>query len=200
MRRKERPFKIGYGYDSHRFLNEEEKKYLSEKNSFENETDYFFKGKNLIMGGVILEDKYQKTYGPFKSRSDGDVIYHAVVNGILSAIGKKEARDIGSVFPNTDKANSKRSSSDFMEKAIELLKNTPYEVSELKIMLKGKPRVNLLEVEKNIESFFSFQEFSPDIHLQGTSGEDMDAAGKGLGVEVFALCLLQHKKLRIDIS
>ena len=190
-----RLFKIGYGYDSHRFLNDEERQRLEKEESYDEGRDFLSKDKKLILGGVVLEDKYQKAYGPFKARSDGDVLYHSVVNSLLSALGNKRMRDIGTVFPNTDTKNSNRVSADFMQKSADLIKASPYELLDLKIMLKGQPKVDFVAVEKNLKDFFAFQSMMPEIHLQGTSGEDMDAAGQGLGVEVFVVCLLQHKAL-----
>ncbi len=186
-------FKLGYGYDSHRFLTSDEKKLLEKSSTVELETEYFSKDKKLVIGGVVLDEKYQQAFGPFKARSDGDVLYHAVVNALLSALADKKARDIGTLFPNTDKANSNRNSSDFVKEAVSLLKASEYELSDLKIMVKGKPRVNWNLVEKNLEAFFTFQSQLPDIHVQATSGEEMDGAGNGLGVEVFVSCLLQKK-------
>ncbi len=188
-------FKLGYGYDSHRFLTAQEKELLEKESCIELETEYHCKEKKLVIGGVILEESYQQSFGPFKARSDGDVLYHSVVNALLSALGDKKARDIGSLFPNTDQRNSNRNSSEFVQKAANLLQSSDYELLDLKIMVKSKPRVNWSLVEKNLEVFFSFQHIQPDIHVQATSGEDMDGAGNGLGVEVFVVCLLQSKKL-----
>lgn len=191
-----RVFKIGYGYDSHRFLKEEEKRLLEENACIEEETEFYSRDKKLIVGGVVLEDKYQKKFGPFKARSDGDVLYHAVVNAILSALGEKQARDIGRVFPNTDKINSNRNSADFLQRSVEMLQQSDYELADLKIMYKGKPRVDWENVEKNLLSFFQLQELLSDIHVQATSGEEMDGAGNGLGVEIFVVCLVQNKNLQ----
>lgn len=187
--------KLGYGYDSHRFLTDQERQELSKRGAFTNETEAFCPDKKLVIGGVTLDQSYQERFGPFKSRSDGDVLYHAVVNALLSALGEKAARDIGTLFPNSDEANSLRPSADFMQAAVDRLKASPFELVELKLMLKGKPRVSLEQVEANLLAFFEYQEALPDVHLQGTSGEEMDGAGKGLGVEVYAVCLLQHKAL-----
>lgn len=187
-------YKLGYGYDSHRFLTAEEKQLIESQEVLDEETEYYARDKKLIIGGVEAEEKYQKNFGPFKARSDGDVLYHAVVNALLSAIGNKQMRDIGTVFPNTDKTNSNRNSKDFLEKAAEAIKASDYELMDLKIMLKGKVRVNWSTVEENISRFFLWQNFTPDIHIQGTSGEEMDGAGNGLGVEVFVVSLLQHKE------
>lgn len=193
----QRAFKLGYGYDSHRFLNTEEKKLLENTNSIELATEYLSKDKKLIIGGILAEDKYQKAFGPFKARSDGDVLYHAVVNALLSALANKKSRDIGSLFPNTDSKNSNKSSSDFVQKSVDLLKDSSYELLDLKIMVKSQIRMPWHLIEQNLEKFFSFQKIIPDIHVQATSGEEMDDAGKGLGVEVFVVCLLQHKTLLI---
>lgn len=189
-----RPYKIGYGYDSHRFLTAEEKKQAAVK-PFETATDIIKLDKPLIIGGLTADEKTQKLYGPFKARSDGDVLYHAVVNALLSAIGDKTARDIGSLFPNTDKANSDRNSSDFIKRAVEILQKSGYELADLKIMLKGKVRVDFHQVEKNLEHFFDHQKLHPEIHAQGTSGEEMDGAGRGDGVEVFVVALIQHNTI-----
>ena len=188
-------FKLGYGYDSHRFLTQEEKDLLHQKGSYELETEFHSLDKKLIIGGVILEENEQIRFGPFKARSDGDVLYHAVVNALLSALSSKKARDIGAVFPNTDPRNSARSSREFVEKASRLLQESDYELIDLKVMVKSKPRVDWALVEENLQQFFTFQTLGPDIHIQATSGEDMDGAGQGLGVEVFVVCLLQHKQV-----
>ena len=118
-----------------------------------------------------------------------------MVNAILSAVGGKIARDIGTLFPNTDKKNSNRNSGDFIKAAVELLKRSHYELADLKIMLKGKIKVDFPKVEENLQFYFKHQKCHPEIHAQGTSGEEMDGAGKGAGVEVFVVALLQHENL-----
>ncbi len=190
-----RLFKIGYGYDSHRFLNAQEKLTLWRQGAISNNTEYFAKDKKLVIGGLQLEEGLQKIFGPFKARSDGDVLYHAITNCLLSAHGDKQARDIGKLFPNTDEKNSNRNSADFVQKAVDLIKSSDYELIELKIMFKGVLYLEWDKIESNIAEFFSYQNNEPNIHLQATSGEEMDDAGCGLGVEVFVVCLLQHKML-----
>lgn len=189
-----RPYKIGYGYDSHRFLTPDEKK-SALKGAIETDTDILQIDKPLVIGGLTLDENIRTLYGPFKARSDGDVLYHAVVNAILSAIGDKSARDIGALFPNTKKENNNRNSGDFLRKTAEILKKSEYELADLKIMLKGKIKVDFGKVEENLHAFFDWQKISPEIHAQGTSGEEMDGAGKGEGVEVFVIALVQHKNL-----
>lgn len=189
-----RPYKIGYGYDSHRFLTTTEKQ-QAQKQTVETETDILQWTKPLVIGGITVDEETQKLYGPFKARSDGDVLYHAVVNAILSAVGDKSARDIGTLFPNTSKENNNRNSGDFLKKAADILAKSEYELADLKIMLKGKIKVDFPKVEENLHQFFTHQKLFPEIHAQGTSGEEMDGAGKGEGMEVFAVALIQHNSL-----
>jgi 2-C-methyl-D-erythritol 2,4-cyclodiphosphate synthase len=79
------PIRIGHGYDIHRLG----------------------PGKKLIIGGVDIPfDKGAEAH------SDGDVIYHSVVDAILGALGLP---DIGQLFPDNDPQWSGSDSSIFME-------------------------------------------------------------------------------------
>ena len=71
-------FRIGHGFDVHRF---------SEK---------FDPDKPLMLGGLEIEEPRS-----LLAHSDGDVVLHAVCDAILGAIGEG---DIGQHFPDTDEA------------------------------------------------------------------------------------------------
>lgn len=174
--------KIGFGYDSHRFLTPEEVK-KAKSGGLETGTDFIDPAKPLILGGEVV-----KNYPPFKARSDGDVVFHAAVNAILSALALDEARDIGTLFPNTDTDNTNRCSRDFLVRARDLVKENGYKISDLKLTIKGKPRADLKKIRDNLADILEIDRAS--ILVQGTSGEEMDAAGKGLGVEVFGICTI----------
>lgn len=175
--------RIGFGYDSHRFLTADEIRGARE-GKIETGTDYIDPDKPLILGGVRVDGDFP----PFKARSDGDVVFHAAVNAILSALAIDEVRDIGTLFPNTDPANSNRSSSDFLAKASELVCERGLQISNLKLTVKGRPRVDLAGVRSNLAEILGIDR--DRVLVQGTSGEEMDAAGLGLGVEVFGICSL----------
>lgn len=177
-------FKIGFGYDSHRFLTKDE---LASA-PCDTGDNYRDPAKGLILGGERVEG-----FPPFLARSDGDVIMHAAVNAILSALGREDARDIGSLFPNTDNKNTNRASGDFLKRAAAIVDENSYAISDLKLMLKGVARVDLSKVGKNISALLGVD--SSAVHLQGTSGEGMDGAGRGEGMEVYGVCALIHKEL-----
>lgn len=65
-------FKVGIGYDSHRFV----------------------KGRKLFLGGVEIPHEYG-----LQGHSDADALLHAICDAILGALGKG---DIGEHFPDTD--------------------------------------------------------------------------------------------------
>ncbi|MFH1752490.1 MAG: 2-C-methyl-D-erythritol 2,4-cyclodiphosphate synthase [archaeon] len=179
--------KVGFGYDSHRFLTKEELE-KTKGGAIDTGTDYLDANKPLIIGGVRIEG-----FPPFKARSDGDVLIHAVMNAVLSALGDDKTRDIGTVFPNTDKANTNLSGKDMLLKTKELLEEKGFVVTELKLMKKGSPKFDLGKAKENIASVLGIEKES--ILIQGTTGEELDDVGRGLGVEVFGICVLMKEKL-----
>ena len=64
--------RIGHGYDIHRLQ----------------------PGGKLTLCGVVVSDEMSPI-----AHSDGDVVYHALVDAVLGAMGMG---DIGESFPNTD--------------------------------------------------------------------------------------------------
>lgn len=185
-------FKSGFGYDSHRFPSTSEKQKLLEKRVWNEPTEFMSPEKKIVIGGVRADKKFEDKYLCFVSRSDGDLLYHAVVNALLSALGNSEYRDIGTIFPNRDKNNSNRNSEEFVNYAYSLIKKAGYVVTDVKVTLKGKIRVDLGGIENNLIRLLDLKH--PDrVLVQGTSGEEMDAAGKGLGMECMAWCTLCEK-------
>ena len=68
------PFRIGHGFDVHRFK----------------------EGDSIVLGGVKIPHTHA-----FEAHSDGDVLIHAICDALLGAIA---AGDIGKHFPDTDMA------------------------------------------------------------------------------------------------
>src|SRR5438445_10925551 len=81
-------FLIGHGYDIHRLQAD---------------------GK-LTLCGVIVSEEISAI-----AHSDGDVVYHALVDAILGALG---VGDIGEMFPNTDPKWQDATSKIFVETAL----------------------------------------------------------------------------------
>ena len=68
------PFRIGHGFDVHRFK----------------------QGDSIMLGGVKIPHTHA-----FDAHSDGDVLIHSICDALLGAIA---AGDIGQHFPDTDEA------------------------------------------------------------------------------------------------
>src|SRR5919206_3049266 len=81
-------FRVGIGYDSHRFA----------------------KGRPLKLGGVEIPSE-----AGLAGHSDADAICHAVIDAILGAAG---LGDIGEMFPDADPANRDRDSIEMLEAAV----------------------------------------------------------------------------------
>jgi 2-C-methyl-D-erythritol 4-phosphate cytidylyltransferase/2-C-methyl-D-erythritol 2,4-cyclodiphosphate synthase len=94
-------FKVGNGFDVHRLV----------------------PGDGIMLGGVkIKSDK------KLSGHSDGDVILHALCDSILGAVSKK---DIGTLFPSSNKKLKNAQSSVFLKKIIEILSKTNYTISNI---------------------------------------------------------------------
>ena len=78
------------------------------------DTHQLVEGTPLIIGGVSI---------PFhkgsKGHSDGDILFHTIVDALLGSIG---AGDIGSHFPSSDEKWKGADSSIFLKHAFELVK------------------------------------------------------------------------------
>lgn len=182
------PLLMGYGYDSHRFdtshgLGDEQVEALT--------TESRDPDRRLLIGGVDAGATALEKYGPFVARSDGDLLMHAAVNAILSALGDPAASDIGQVFSNLSSDNSGRDSAEFLEAAVILALASGYRVEQLRMTVKGKVRVSLEEVRRNLCSLTLLDPSAKAVTIQGTSGENMDGAGRGEGMEAFGMCVLR---------
>ena len=98
-------FKVGNGFDVHKLV----------------------PGNGIILGGIKI-----KSNKKLSGHSDGDVILHALCDSILGAISKK---DIGTLFPSSNKKLKDAKSSFFLIRIMELLKVTGYTVSNIDVTI-----------------------------------------------------------------
>ena len=98
-------FKVGNGFDVHKLV----------------------PGDGIMLGGIKI-----KSNKKLSGHSDGDVILHALCDSILGAISKK---DIGTLFPSSNKKLKDAESSIFLIKIMEILNTTGYEVSNIDVTI-----------------------------------------------------------------
>jgi 2-C-methyl-D-erythritol 2,4-cyclodiphosphate synthase len=116
--------RIGHGYDIHRMASREEA------------------GQPVVISGV----KFDGTDAPdFElgcvAHSDGDVVYHSVVDAILGALTMP---DIGQLFPDNDPRLRGADSEIFMEEAYKRMRGRGYAIGNVDVtLICQKPRVNV---------------------------------------------------------
>lgn len=124
------PLRIGHGFDIHRMVPLQEA------------------GQPIVIGGVEIshsdqkwtdvEGKYVEKGGVYVTQlgviahSDGDVIYHSIVDAIFGAL---TLPDIGQVFQDTDPRWRGCDSSKFMEHAFDVMDDYGYEIGNIDVTL-----------------------------------------------------------------
>lgn len=165
-------FRIGHGYDLHRL----------EALAPPGKTGG---GRPLVVGGVKLEhDK-----GPV-AHSDGDVLYHAVVDALMGATA---GPDIGQMFPDNAPENEGRDSADFMRGAARHLHDTGWSIVNLDCtVILERPRLSPVkqQIASNIAALLAID--VTNVNVKGKSHEKVDAVGEGRAIEAHVVALLKR--------
>lgn len=156
-------FRVGAGQDSHRLV----------------------KNKGcLMLGGVEVSSEYY-----LEANSDGDVVLHALVNALSSAVGG------GSLSTYADSLCS-QGITDSKEYVKEVLKRMgEYRVNNISIAIEaGEPKLeNYFEqMKESIAKIVGVGK--EEVGLTVTSGEGLNSFGKGEGVQAFAVVSLSNNE------
>ncbi|EME32647.1 2-C-methyl-D-erythritol 2,4-cyclodiphosphate synthase, chloroplastic [Galdieria sulphuraria] len=154
--------RIGHGFDLHRLE----------------------PGLPLIVGGITL-DHDRGSVG----HSDGDVIFHSVVDAILGGLGLP---DIGQLFSDKEPRWKGVASKVFMEEARKLMKQKGYDIANLDItVILERPK---LASHNNAicENICELLKLSRDkVNLKAKTHEQVDSLGQNLSIACHAFVLLQ---------
>lgn len=167
------PFRVGHGYDLHRL----EARAPAGR------------GRPMIVGGVILDDP-EFALGPV-AHSDGDVLYHAVTDALLGALGLP---DIGQLFPDTAAAHEGQDSADFLREAVRRVRGAGYEVGNLDatvILERPKLGPRKKEIRANLARLLGVP--VERVNIKGKTHEKVDAVGEGRAIEAHAVVLLTRR-------
>jgi len=150
------------------------------------DTHKLVQGRKLILGGVEI---------PFHlgllGHSDADVVYHAVVESIIGAMG---LGDIGKIFPDTDKEYKDIASSYFMEEIYKLMTKEGYEINNLDVTIYlEKPILKDYKpiMEQNISKLLNTD--VSRVNIKATRGEGLGYIGRMEGISAEAVCMLIKK-------
>ena len=165
------PFRVGHGYDLHR---------LEARPPAGN-------GRVLVLGGVQFENHLT---GPI-SHSDGDAVYHAVVDALMGAIGEP---DIGQLFPDDDSRNDNEDSAVFMKEAASRVTACGFALGNLDItVICERPKLSphKAKIIDNLARLLGCDQ--SQINLKGKTHEKVDAVGEGRAVEVHVVALVHRE-------
>ncbi len=155
-------FRIGHGFDSHRLE----------------------PGRKLVLGGVVI---------PFEKgllgHSDADALAHAVADAILGALS---LGDLGMHFPDTDPAYKDADSMEILGRVAAMMNERNFAVVNLDCtVVAEEPKLApyFSEMRRNLAGVLSVDESC--ISVKGKTAERMGPIGRGEGIAVYAVVLLE---------
>ncbi len=155
------PFRVGHGYDIHRFAH----------------------GRDLILGGVKIP-----YFKGLEGHSDADCLIHAISDALLGAAALP---DIGHYFPNTDPTIRGISSHLILEKVVQELTKLHYGISNVDIsVIAQEPKIKA-HIPAMKEKLSHSLKIPPDhIGIKATTNEHLGALGRAEGIAVHAVVLI----------
>ena len=156
-------FRVGFGYDSHRFA----------------------PGRPLVIGGVVIPYELE-----LKAHSDGDVLIHAVCDALLGAAGLK---DIGTWFPDTDDTWKSADSAILLSKVVSVVKEKGWEVNNLDCTLvleKPKMKPYIDPIIERLSQLLGIE--AENIAVKAKTNEKMGFTGAGEGIAAVAAVTLRR--------
>ena len=154
--------RVGQGFDAHAFK----------------------PGRRLVLGGV--EIPYPRG---LEAHSDGDVVLHALCDALLGAAG---LGDIGGHFPPDDPACKNIDSRILLRRVADLVTGAGLRIANVDVTIVAQePRMapHTAAMRENIRADLGV-EFS-QVSIKATTTERMGYTGRGEGIAVLAVALLQ---------
>ncbi len=154
-------FRIGHGFDLHRLE----------------------PGLPLIVGGERLEHDRGCA-----AHSDGDVVYHAVTDAILGALGQE---DIGQLFPDNDAAWKGADSRIFVEEAARRMRAEGYAVGNIDVtVILQRPKLSphKAAIRNNLAALLGCD--LAQVNIKGKTHEQVDALGENRAIACHVVVLL----------
>jgi 2-C-methyl-D-erythritol 2,4-cyclodiphosphate synthase len=154
--------RVGQGFDAHAFK----------------------RGDRLVLGGVeIPHDR------GLEAHSDGDVVLHALCDALLGAAG---LGDIGRHFPPDDTAYENIDSRILLRRVVDLVVGAGLQIGNADItIIAQEPRMapHTDAMRENIRGDLGLE--PSRVNIKATTTEHMGFTGRGEGIAVFAIVLLQ---------
>lgn len=153
--------RVGYGYDVHRLV----------------------ENRILILGGVRIP-----CAKGLEGHSDADVLVHAVIDALLGALA---LGDIGSHFPDNDKAYKDMDSRVLLRKVFGLVREQGYTINNLDSTIcatEPKLQPHILQMRENLAADLHCQ--LGQISVKATTEEGLGVSGEGRGISSHCVVML----------
>lgn len=155
------PYRVGHGFDLHRLE----------------------PGLPLIVGGELFEHDCGCA-----AHSDGDVVYHAVTDAILGALGQD---DIGQLFPDDNVKWKGAASHIFVEEAVRRMSAAGYAVGNVDVtVILQRPKLSphKAKVKANLAKLLQCE--LEQVNIKGKTHEQVDALGENRAIACHVAALL----------
>ncbi|WP_456383671.1 2-C-methyl-D-erythritol 2,4-cyclodiphosphate synthase [Persephonella sp.] len=158
-------YRIGTGFDIHRLK----------------------EGRKLIIGGVEIPSDVG-----FDAHSDGDILFHALTDALLGAVGYG---DIGQLFPDNQDKWKDADSSIFLREAGRIIKEAGYSVVNIDgFIILQRPKI-LPYREKIIQNTAKVLNINTDqIFIKGKTFEKIGELGEGKAGAAQVVVLLKKEE------
>ncbi len=155
------PFRVGQGYDVHRFES----------------------GRELWLGGVKIDYPLG-----LKGHSDADVLLHAISDALLGALA---LRDIGYHFPDNDPKYKGADSKQLLKEVARLVLQKGYKVGNIDATIVAEqPKINpyVPAMQEVIAQLLSVD--VDQVSIKATTNEQMGFTGRQEGILALATALV----------
>lgn len=143
--------------------------------------------RKLILGGITIP--YEKG---LLGHSDADVLTHAIMDALLSAVSE---RDIGYHFSDKDEKYKDISSMVLLKKVLEIVDNKGYKVNNVSaVIMAEKPKLSghILSITKSLANALKSEEFK--VGITATTLEGIGIVGREEGIASQAYVSLIKKE------
>ncbi|RCW53915.1 MULTISPECIES: 2-C-methyl-D-erythritol 2,4-cyclodiphosphate synthase [Halanaerobium] len=159
-------FKVGFGYDSHRFD----------------------ENRKLFLGGVEIDSDYG-----LKGHSDADVLLHALMDALLGAVG---SGDIGSHFPDGDPKFKNISSLKLLSEVKKEVSRKNFVINNCDLVVVAeKPKLKPYRKRITSSIAENLNLDLQDINFKATTNEKMGFTGRREGMAAYAVVSVVEKAL-----
>ncbi len=160
-KQKQCDFRIGYGYDVHRFV----------------------EGRNLFLGGV----KILYEFG-LDGHSDADVVIHSICDALLGAAA---LRDIGYHFPDNSDNFKDIDSKILLQKTVELIRSKGFEIGNVDVTVclqEPKLKNYIQSMRETLARVMSID--TENVSIKATTTEGLGFVGRKEGISSSAVVLI----------